>query len=98
MFLSSPVSCGRVCLRSGRKVREERAAEEEEETMIEKLKQTVNISPLIITPTCDGQLGLMETLLRLYRAEDTGLKTVIPSLRDDHNRFTQNIVKNILII
>lgn len=94
MFLSSPVSCGRVCLRSGRKVREERAAEEEEEeTTDEKLKQTVNISPLIITPTCDGQLGLMETLLRLYRAEDTGLKTVIPSLRDDHNRFTQNTVK-----
>lgn len=32
--------------------------------------------------TCEGQLGLMDTLLRLYRAEDAGLKTVIPSLRD----------------
>lgn len=30
--------------------------------------------------SCEGQLGLMDTLLRLYRAEDTGLKTVIPSL------------------
>ena len=97
MFLSSPVSCGRVCLRSGRKVREERAAEEEE-TTDEKLKQTVNVSSLIITPTCDGQLGLMETLLRLYRADDTGLKTVIPSLRDVDNRFTENKVKNRLII
>lgn len=30
--------------------------------------------------SCEGQLGLMDTLLRRYRAEDTGLKTVIPSL------------------
>lgn len=30
--------------------------------------------------SCEGQLGLMDTLLRLYRAETTGLKTVIPSL------------------
>lgn len=30
--------------------------------------------------SCEGQLGLMEMLLRLYRAEDMGLKTVIPSL------------------
>lgn len=32
--------------------------------------------------TCEGQLGLIDTLLRLYRAMDAGLKTVIPSLRD----------------
>lgn len=30
--------------------------------------------------SCEGQLGLMDTLLRLYRAEDTGPNTVIPSL------------------
>lgn len=30
--------------------------------------------------SCEGQLGLMDTLLRLYRADVTGLKTVIPSL------------------
>lgn len=30
--------------------------------------------------SCEGQLGLMDTLLRLYRADDMGLKTVIPSL------------------
>lgn len=31
--------------------------------------------------TCEGQLGLMDTLLRRYLAEDTGLKTIIPSLQ-----------------
>lgn len=31
-------------------------------------------------PSCEGQLGLMDTLLRRYRADDTGLKTAIPSL------------------
>lgn len=36
----------------------------------------------------------MEMLLRLYRAEDTGLKTVIPSLRETNNVINK-IINNL---
>lgn len=46
-----------------------------------------------VTLTCEGQLGLMDTLLRLYLAEDAGLKTVIPSLRQIYKINISNLLK-----
>lgn len=46
-------------------------------------ERAVNASHLVDRLTCGGQLGLMDTLLRLYRADVTGLKIIIPSLTMD---------------
>lgn len=46
-------------------------------------RRAVNASHLVDRLTCGGQLGLMDTLLRLYRADVTGLKIIIPSLTKD---------------
>lgn len=49
-------------------------------------RRAVNASHLVDRLTCGGQLGLMDTLLRLYRADVTGLKIIIPSLTMDKQK------------
>lgn len=49
-------------------------------------ERAVNASHLVDRLTCGGQLGLMDTLLRLYRADVTGLKIIIPSLTMDKQK------------
>lgn len=54
-------------------------------------ERAVNASHLVDRLTCGGQLGLMDTLLRLYRADVTGLKIIIPSLTMDKKMHVSNI-------
>lgn len=77
---SSPVSSGQFCLRPRRKEREGRTGGRGNKEVSSWLNEDGSRTKRHNVLTWEG---LIDTLLRRYRADDTGLKTVIPSLTTD---------------